>query len=51
VAAPIRTLYLKESQAIANDIFVKYVNGEIDLNTALRQSDEEINKYVASQTK
>jgi multiple sugar transport system substrate-binding protein len=51
VAAPIRTLYLKESQAIANDIFVKYVNGEIDLNTALRQADEEINKYVASQTK
>ncbi|MCC2686810.1 MAG: family 1 extracellular solute-binding protein [Paenibacillaceae bacterium] len=47
--APIPSIYHAKAKSLSDVIFEDYLADKIDLNTALRQADEQINSYVASQ--
>lgn len=48
IPAPNRTPYYSPTRDIAMKKFVDYVNGK-DLNTAIREAEEEINSYLAAE--
>jgi multiple sugar transport system substrate-binding protein len=49
VKYPIASPYRGKAEGIVRTKFNEYVNGAIDVNTALAQADEEINKAVAAE--
>jgi multiple sugar transport system substrate-binding protein len=48
VAAPDYTPYEIDGKKIAQAVFRDYLAGKIDLNTALRQADEQINQMIST---
>lgn len=49
VKYPIASQYRGKAEGVVRAKFNEYVNGAIDVNTALAQADEEINKAVAAE--
>ncbi|RKN62070.1 ABC transporter substrate-binding protein [Paenibacillus ginsengarvi] len=49
IPAPIRTKYYTDTKAFGQNNFKDYTAGEKDLNTALRDADEQINSYLSTQ--
>ncbi|MEF3306117.1 ABC transporter substrate-binding protein [Paenibacillus sp. GYB003] len=50
VKYPIASQYRGKAESIVRTKFAEYASGAIDVNTALAQADEEINKAVAAET-
>jgi hypothetical protein len=50
VKYPIASQHRGRAEGIVRTKFMEYANGAIDVNTALSQADEEINKAVAAAT-
>jgi hypothetical protein len=42
-------MYRSKAEGLVSTKFRQYVNGEFDVNTALKQADEEINKMVEAE--
>ncbi len=49
IEAPIRSKYVANGLTIAGKHLTEYVNGNKDINSALRDTEEEINKFIATQ--
>jgi multiple sugar transport system substrate-binding protein len=48
-AAPPYSVYYSKARGILVDRFRDYVDGKMDVNSALRQAEEEINQYIATE--
>jgi multiple sugar transport system substrate-binding protein len=48
--APAVSPYRFDARAINNKLYDQYLAGKIDVNTALRQADDEINQMIKSKT-
>ncbi|MDF2715966.1 MAG: transporter substrate-binding protein [Paenibacillus sp.] len=49
VPYPKASMYRSKAEGLVSTKFRQYVNGEFDVNTALKQADEEINKMVEAE--